>query len=167
MGDAASAVMLALVALVMARGAVAGDAYAAFLRGAERGLRTAAEIAPAVCAMMLMLAVAEASGLMTLITAAASPVMGLLGLPPETAPVALLRPLTGSGSLAALEGIIRRCGVDSRAARAAAVMMGSSETILYTMTVYLAGSPVKRLPGVLPVSFAAWAASLAVCAAVV
>lgn len=168
MADGASMVMLACVAGIVLRGAAKGaDAYGAFLTGAERGLRTAVSIAPALCGMLLMLDLAQASGLMTLVTRLAAPLMRLLRLPEEVAPVALMRPLSGSGSLAALEGIISRCGVDSRAGRAAAVMMGSSETILYTLTVYLAATPVKRLPLVVPVSFAAWLAGLIVCGAVV
>lgn len=76
----------------------------------------------------------------------------------------LLRPLTGSGSIAAMEEIFRTCGVDSRAGRIASVMMGSSETIFYTMTVYLGAAGVKKLPRVLPVSLLAYGLSAALCA---
>ena len=79
----------------------------------------------------------------------------------------LLRPLSGSGSLAALEQIIDGCGVDSRAGRAASVLMGSSETIFYTMTVYLAATDVRRLPWVLPVSMVSYLAGAWVCGLVV
>jgi spore maturation protein B len=113
--------------------------------------------------MLLMLAMVNASGLTALLTRLISPVTGLMGLPQEVTPILLLRPLTGSGSLAALEGIYAACGVDSRAGRIASVLMGSSETIFYTMTVYLGAAGVKRLPHVLWVSLAAYLFSAALC----
>ena len=73
----------------------------------------------------------------------------------------LLRPLTGSGSLAALEALFETCGPDSRAGRIASVLMGSSETIFYTMAVYLGAAGVKKLPHALGVSLAAYLFSVA------
>jgi spore maturation protein B len=126
-------------------------------------MRSALSLLPALCAMLLMLAMVNASGLTALLTRLISPVTGLMGLPQEVTPILLLRPLTGSGSLAALEGIYAACGVDSRAGRIASVLMGSSETIFYTMTVYLGAAGVKRLPHVLWVSLAAYLFSAALC----
>ena len=126
-------------------------------------MRSALSLLPALCAMLLMLAMVNASGLTALLTRLISPVTGLMGLPQEVTPILLLRPLTGSGSLAALEGIYVACGVDSRAGRIASVLMGSSETIFYTMTVYLGAAGVKRLPHVLWVSLAAYLFSAALC----
>ena len=139
------------------------DVYGAFLQGAQKGMKSALALLPALCAMMLMLALLNASGLTRLLGRLLSPVTGLLHLPEEVAPMLLLRPLTGSGSLAALEGIFQTCGVDSRAGRIASVLMGSSETIFYTMTVYLGAAGVKRLPGVMAVSLAAYFLSAALC----
>lgn len=158
------AAILALAGVVVLRGMWKGcDVYGAFLVGAEKGMRSAVTLLPALCAMLLMLALVNASGLSALLTRLISPVTGLMGLPPEVAPMLLLRPLTGSGSLAALEAIFESCGVDSRAGRIASVLMGSSETIFYTMTVYLGAAGVKRLPRVLPVSLAAYLLSAALC----
>lgn len=126
-------------------------------------MRSAVSLLPALCAMLLMLALVNASGLTALLTSVISPLTGAMGLPPEIAPMLLLRPLTGSGSLAALEAVFETCGVDSRAGRIASVLMGSSETIFYTMTVYLGAAGVKRLPRVLPVSLAAYFLSAALC----
>lgn len=126
-------------------------------------MRSAVSLLPALCAMLLMLALVNASGLTALLTSVISPLTGAMGLPPEIAPMLLLRPLTGSGSLAALEAVFENCGVDSRAGRIASVLMGSSETIFYTMTVYLGAAGVKRLPRVLPVSLAAYFLSAALC----
>jgi len=126
-------------------------------------MRSAVSLLPALCAMLLMLALVNASGLTALLTSVISPLTGAMGLPPEIAPMLLLRPLTGSGSLAALEAVFENCGVDSRAGRIASVLMGSSETVFYTMTVYLGAAGVKRLPRVLPVSLAAYFLCAALC----
>lgn len=126
-------------------------------------MRSAVSLLPSLCAMLLMLALVNASGLTALLTRVISPLTGAMGLPPEIAPMLLLRPLTGSGSLAALEAVFENCGVDSRAGRIASVLMGSSETVFYTMTVYLGAAGVKRLPRVLPVSLAAYFLCAALC----
>lgn len=148
----------------MLRGLAAGcDVYSSFLRGAERGMRSAMALLPALCAMLLMLALVNASGMAHLLSRLISPLTKWMHLPEEVAPMLLLRPLTGSGSLAALESIYETCGADSRAGRIASVLMGSSETIFYTMTVYLGAAGVKRLPHVLWVSLTAYLLSAALC----
>ena len=149
---------------IILRGVMTGsDPYDAFLTGAEKGMKSAVSLLPALCAMLLMLAVMNASGLTELVGRAVAPVVRLLRLPEETVPLLLLRPLTGAGSLAALETIYESCGVDSRPARIASVLMGSSETIFYTMTIYLGAAGVKRLPWVLGVSLASYLFGAALC----
>lgn len=160
-------IMLAVVGLILLRGMRSGDAYGAFLRGAKRGMDTALQLLPALCAMMLMLSLMDASGLTAVLSCLMRPLTRLMNLPEETAPLLILRPLTGSGSLAAMKDIFARCGVDSRAGRVAAVLMGSSETIFYTMTVYLAATDVRRLPWALPVSLISYLAGAWVCGMVV
>ena len=120
-------------------------------------MRSAISLLPALSAMLLMLGLVNASGLSQLLGQAVSPLTQAMGLPGEVAPLLLLRPLTGSGSLAALENIMATAGPDSRAGRIASVLMGSSETIFYTMTVYLGAAGVKKLPHVLWVSLATYA----------
>ena len=155
---------MAVAGFILLRGLMTGcDVYGAFLRGAEKGMRSAVGLLPALCAMLLMLALVSASGLSELLSRLISPVTDLLRLPQAVAPMLLLRPLTGSGSLAALEGIFEQCGVDSRAGRIASVLMGSSETIFYTMTVYLGAAGVKRLPHAMGVSLLAYLFSAALC----
>lgn len=164
MNGLTGAAIVALVGLIMLRGLAAGcDVYSSFLRGAERGMRSAMALLPALCAMLLMLALVNASGMAQLLSRVISPLTKWMHLPEEVAPMLLLRPLTGSGSLAALEAIYETCGADSRAGRIASVLMGSSETIFYTMTVYLGAAGVKRLPHVLWVSLTAYLLSAALC----
>lgn len=126
-------------------------------------MKSAIALLPALCAMLLMLAMVNASGLAQMLGRVLSPVTQWMHLPQEVAPMLLLRPLTGSGSLAALESIYETCGVDSRAGRIASVLMGSSETIFYTMTVYLGAAGVKKLPHVMTVSLTAYLMSAALC----
>ena len=156
--------VLGAVGLILWRGiACRADAYGAFLRGAERGMKAALSLLPALCAMLLMISLMSSSGLTRLLTGLMTPITGLMNLPEETAPMLLLRPLSGSGSLSVMQDIFATCGVDSRAGRIAAVMMGSSETIVYTMTVYLGAAGVRRLPDAGWISLASYAAGLIVC----
>lgn len=153
-----------MAGFILLRGVMTGcDIYGAFLGGAEKGLRSAVSLLPALCAMLLMLALVNASGVSQVLSRVISPVMTLVNLPQEVAPMVLLRPLTGSGSLAALEAIFEQCGPDSRAGRIASVLMGSSETIFYTMTVYLGAAGVKKLPYAMGVSLAAYLFGAALC----
>ena len=162
MGNAADWFLAALPGLILLRGMAARvDVYDTFLDGAKQGLRTGAGIFPALTGMLLLLGMMRTSGLTEALAEALSPVLAWMNLPGEIAQLLLLRPLTGSGSMTALQEIFAACGVDSRAGRIASVLVSSSETICYTMTVYLAGTGVKRLPWVLPISLAAYLAGAA------
>lgn len=159
MGDV---MVVCMVGLMVWRGQGKGtDAYAAFLRGGAQGLKTAVGILPALCGMFLMMELVRASGLAQLMTSLAAPLARLANLPEEVLPLLLLRPLTGSGSLAAMEEIFLQCGVDSRAGRLAAVLMGSSETVFYTVSVYVGATDLRRLPLAVPVSLIAYGAGAA------
>lgn len=156
--------IVTVVGCILLRGTMTGcDVYGAFLRGAEKGMRSAISLLPTLCGMLLMLAMVNASGMAEMLQWVISPVTGVMRLPAEVAPMLLLRPLTGSGSLAALETIFETCGPDSRAGRIASVLMGSSETIFYTMTVYLGAAGVKKLPHVMGISLAAYLLSAVLC----
>ena len=164
MNSLSGGAVVAVVGFILLRGWMTGaDLYGAFLSGAAKGARSAVQLLPALCAMLLMLAMVNGSGLTEMLARLLSPITDMLRLPEEVAPIVLLRPLTGSGSLAALESIFEQCGPDSRAGRIASVLMGSSETIFYTMTVYLGAAGVKRLPYALGVSLTAYFIGVALC----
>ena len=164
MNGLTGAAVVGVVGFILLRGWMTGcDMYGAFLAGAEKGMRSAISLLPALCAMLLMLALFNASGLAELLGRLVSPLTALFRLPQEVAPMVMLRPLTGSGSLAALEAIFAQCGADSRAGRIASVLMGSGETIFYTMTVYLGAAGVKKLPYAMGVSLAAYLVGVALC----
>ena len=87
-----------------------------------------------------------------------SPALAFAGIPRETIPLMLMRPLSGSASLAMLKTVLDACGPDSRAGLVACVMMGSSETVFYTCGVYLAAAGVKKSRYTVPCALLAWLA---------
>ena len=150
--------------LIVLRGLWRGcDPYAAFARGAGEGLRSAVQVIPALAAMMLMLELLTLSGLDRLLIRVLSPLTAALSLPEEVAPLLVLRPMTGSGSLSALETILDAHGPDSRIGMIASVLTASTETVFYTLTVYLSAAGVKHLPWVVPVSLLSGLAGAWVC----
>lgn len=164
MADLAGIAVLLTAGLIILRGAAKGvDVYGVFLRGGKRGMETALSLLPALCAMTVMLAIMNASGLSMALTKLLTPVLSLMRLPAEAAPVLFLRPLTGSGSLTALQQVFEQCGVESRAGQIASVLVGSSETIFYTMTVYLGATNIRKLPWLIPVSLASYLIGAMVC----
>ena len=130
--------------------------YDALLRGAGDGLRTGLEILPALAAMMLLIGLFRTGGLAELLEGLLGPLAEAVGFPREALTVLLLRPLSGAGSLAALETLMAWQGPDSRASMVASVVVGSSETIFYTMTVYLSAAGVRKLPRALSISLISW-----------
>lgn len=156
--------VLAAAGLIILRGVMKGvDVYGAFVRGGKQGMQSAMGLLPALCAMTALMAVMNASGLDRMLASALAPALKLLDLPAEITGILLLRPLSGSGSLAALQEVFAQCGVDSRAGRIASVLVSASETIFYTMTVYLGATGIRRLPWVVPVSLVSYLAGAAVC----
>ena len=139
--DLLPALLLSALSLYAARRGV--DLYAALTAGARKGLRLAAELLPALTVLFAAIWLLRASGLPVLLGRLAAPLLGRLGVPEETALLMLLRPLTGSGALAAASELIRTYGADSLVGRTAAVMIGSSETTLYVTAVYFSAAGVK------------------------
>jgi len=95
--------------------------------------------------MLTVVYMLRASGAIDLAATALAPLFQALGIPTECAALALLKPVSGGGGLALGSEIMRRCGADSYAGRVAAVMLGSSETSLYTISVYSGHIGLHRL----------------------
>lgn len=131
------------------------DVFPVFLRGAADGLRTAARLLPTMLALLTAVTMLRASGFIDLAGQAMQPLLALAGIPPDCAPLVLLKPLSGSGGLALGQEIMRTCGVDSEAGRAAAVMLGASETSLYTIGIYCGHLRLKRTGYVVPAALLA------------
>lgn len=126
-----------------------------FLDGAKEGLRSTVSIAPALVGLIAAVTMLKASGALDLFTAAVRPLAQAVGLPPEVVPLTLLRPVSGSGSMALLNGIFADCGPDSFAGRVAAVMMGSTETTFYAIAVYFGAVGIKKTRHTVPAALSA------------
>ena len=111
--------------------------FSAFSEGVKDGCNTVYGILPSLILILTAISVFRASGLLDILIYAVKPFTELIGIPEQAVPLAVMRPFSGSGSLAMLEDIINRCGVDSRAATVGAVLCASTETTFYTLGVYL------------------------------
>ena len=119
--------------------------YQSFTEGIEEALKFTVSLLPCLAAVFMMCELFEVSHLSDMLTKWLSPVFSFLGIPPELTKLVLIKPFSGSGSLAYLNGIIERYGADSYIARCACVCFGSSETVFYISAVYFAGLKVKKL----------------------
>ena len=120
------------------------DVYSAFISGALEALPMLYKTLPSMCAMMAALSILRKSGAMEAFTGAVSPALQKAGMPGELVPLFLLRPFSGSAALAILRDIFDTCGADSFVGVAASVMLGSTETVFYTMGVYFAAVKIKK-----------------------
>ena len=139
------------------------DVYDVLTAGASEGLLVLARIAPSLIALLTAVYMLRASGALTLLTRLLTPVLERLGIPPETAALLLVRPVSGSGALAAGSDLMRRYGTDSYIGRCTAVMLGSTETTFYTVAVYFGAAGIRRsrytIPAALTADVAAYLAS--------
>ena len=119
------------------------DIVSEFTAGASEGLRSAAELIPTLLLVVTAVSMFYRSGALGAVAELLSPVLGKLGFPAETVPLALIRPVSGSGALAVFENIIGAEGADSPAGRAAAILMGSTETTFYTIAVYFSAVKLR------------------------
>ncbi|NLM04061.1 MAG: spore maturation protein [Clostridiales bacterium] len=118
--------------------------YDTFVEGASEGFKTSINIMPYLITIFIAIGMMRKSGVMELINTIMEKPMLYLGIPPEILPLALMRPISGSGSLGILKDILTNYGPDSFIGRVASTMMGSSETIFYTMAVYYGAIGVKN-----------------------
>ena len=119
--------------------------YESFTEGIEEAFKFTISLLPCLAAVFMMCELFEVSHLSDGLTKLLSPVFGFLGIPPELTKLVLIKPFSGSGSLAYLNNIIETYGADSYIARCACVCFGSSETVFYISAVYFAGLKVKKL----------------------
>lgn len=136
------------------------EVFSVFCGGAEEGLKTTADILPALILLLISVGMLQASGAVELLTELLAPVCGAVGFPPECMQMVLLRPFSGSGAIAVYDNIAAECGADSFAGRVAAVLLGSSETTFYTIAVYFTAVKVRKtryaVPAALTADCTAW-----------
>ncbi len=119
--------------------------YDAFTLGAKSAIPFAVSVFPYLVSIFVLTELFEISGISNAVSNFLSPVMGLLGIPKELTKLVLIKPFSGSGSLAILSDIFKTEGVDSYISRCASVIYGSSETVFYVAAVYFAGAKTKKL----------------------
>ena len=124
--------------------------YDVFVDGAKEGFDVAVKIIPFLVGILVAIGMFRASGAMDLLTGAMKPIMDATGFPAELVPLAILRTLTGSGSLAFTTDLIKTYGPDSMMGRMAATMYGSSETTFYVLAVYFGAVQVKKTRHAVP-----------------
>ena len=124
--------------------------YEVFVEGAKEGFNVAVRIIPYLVAMLVAIGIFRASGAMELLTAVLSPLTNLIGMPAETLPMALMRPLSGSGSLGIMTELMKVHGPDSFIGILASTMYGSSETTFYVLAVYFGSVNIKNTRHAVP-----------------
>lgn len=131
------------------------NVFSALLEGGRRGLEVLRDILPSLVCLLPAVAMLRASGAVDALTGLVSPLLSFLGIPPETTPLMLLRPFSGSGALAVGGELMAAYGPDSRIGRTAAVMLGSTETTFYVLAVYFGAAGVKKSRYAIPAALCA------------
>lgn len=126
------------------------NAYDILLTGASEGLSLLKSILPALILLLTAVHMLRASGAAELLSSALSPLFSFFGIPPETALLVLIRPISGSAALAVGAELMAQYGVDSLVGRTAAVMLGSTETTFYTISVYFSAAGIRRTRYTIP-----------------
>lgn len=120
------------------------NAYGLLLEGAEKGLAVLLSILPALILLLTAVHMLRSSGAVEILSQVLAPVFSFFGIPPETALLVLIRPISGSAALAVGTELMATYGVDSLIGRTVAVMLGSTETTFYTISVYFGAAGIKK-----------------------
>lgn len=153
-------VPLMITALIIYASIKKVDVFGAFCEGAAEGLKTCADILPALVLLLVCIGMFRASGAVEALTTLLRPLCDAVGFPSEAMPLVILRPFSGSGAMAVYNDIAAAAGADSFAERVAATLIGSSETTFYTIAVYFSSVKVKKtryaVPAALSADLTAW-----------
>lgn len=140
------AIIPILIIFIVIYGVLKGvRVYECFVEGAKDGLRICLRIFPYLLAMLVAVAAFRESGALDYFTAAVAPIVKIIGLPSEIVPLVLIKPLSGSGALGVFTDILKNYGPDTYIGVMASILMGSTETIFYTLTVYYGAVGVKKI----------------------
>ena len=115
-----------------------------FLEGAKEGIKTTFSILPTLVGLFLAIGVLRSSGVLDFIIKLSSPILEIFNFPSELMPLAILRPISGSASIAVATDIMKQAGVDSLIGNIASTIMGSTETTLYTIAIYTSCIKIKK-----------------------
>ena len=135
-----------VVFLILVYGAIKRiPVYETFVEGAKDGFGTAIKIIPHLVGMMVAISIFRASGALDYLLKLISPVLTFFHIPAEIVPLALIRPISGAGSLAITTDIMEQFGPDSFIGRLASTMQGSTDTTLYVLTVYFGAVGIRKI----------------------
>lgn len=129
--------------------------YDQFVEGAKEGIATTVRVIPPLVGLLVAIGVFRASGALDLLIYAIKPLTDLLKIPPEVLPLMFMRPISGSASQAITFDILKNYGPDSFVGKVASTMMGSSETIFYTLAVYFGSVGIKNIKHTLKIALIA------------
>ena len=135
--------------------------YEWFIEGAKDGLQVCLNIFPYLLAMIIAVNIFREARLLDILNNMIAPIGGLIGLPKEVIPLVLVKPLSGSGAVGILTDILKTYGPDTNIGLISSVIMGTTETIFYTITVYFGAVQIKKIRHTL------WAAILADITAII
>ena len=131
------------------------NSYDILLSGAAEGMRLLVSIVPALVLLLTAVTMLNASGAMEVISSVIAPAFRFFGIPPETALLVLVRPISGSAALAVGADLMAQYGVDSQIGRTVAVMLGSTETTFYTISVYFGAAGIHKTRYTVPAALLA------------
>ena len=131
------------------------DPYALLLEGGAEGLKLLTSLVPTLVILLTAVTMLRASGAMEWISGFLAPVFSFFGIPPETALLVLIRPFSGSAALAIGTELMREYGVDSVIGRTAAIMLGSTETTFYAISVYFGAAGIQKTRYTVPAALIA------------
>lgn len=115
-----------------------------FMQGAKKGISTVYELLPSITGLVVAVTMLRSSGALEILADAFGPVAGALNIPSEVIPMALISPVSGGGSMTFFEQVLKEHGADSFLGQVASVLMGSTDTTFYAVTVYYAAIGIKR-----------------------
>lgn len=151
-----------IIIIVITYGILKGvHVYECFVEGAKEGLLICYKIFPYLLAMLVGVGVLRESKALDYFINFINPAVKLIGLPPEVVPLVLIKPLSGSGALGIYAEILKKYGADTYIGMVSSIIMGSTETIFYTLTVYYGAVKIKKIRHSL------WAAVLADLTAII
>lgn len=155
-GFASVVAIPAIVVFIVVYGAMKKvKVYEAFVEGAKEGFNVGVRVIPYLVAMIVAIGVFRAGGAMDFLAMVLSPITDLIGMPSEALPMALMRPLSGSGALGVLSETVTEFGPDSFVGRLTSVMMGSGETTFYVLAVYFGSVAVYKTRHAVPAGIVA------------
>ncbi len=131
------------------------NAYDRMLEGAADGLKLLVSLVPALILLLTAVTMLRASGAVEMLSRFFAPVFSFFGIPPETAILVLIRPISGSAALAVGADLMAEYGADSQIGRTVAVMLGSTETTFYTISVYFGAAGVSKTRYTVPAALIA------------